>query len=190
MFAADVAMPTPTGIAYGSQKAIDALRGNPANTGAKVEWTPARVAISSDGRHGFTAGFMTMHARRRRGAAREVPDVLGKADGRLARARLQARAGEGAGAGRCRSSYVLPKQITPSKHDAAAIERIARAWPKRSAHFRAMRRRWASARRSRCTAVRMPSTFGGPGQCRRSCSGNQAIGDSVLAAARRRTPAR
>src|SRR5688572_33249511 len=61
MFASDVAMPTPTGVVYGSQKAIDALRANPANTGARVVWTPARVGLSGDGRHGFTAGFMTVH---------------------------------------------------------------------------------------------------------------------------------
>ena len=60
MFAADVAMPTPTGVVYGSQKAIDALSGNPANAGAKVIWTPARVGLSADGRHGYTAGFMTV----------------------------------------------------------------------------------------------------------------------------------
>ena len=60
MFAADVAMPAPGTIAYGSQKAIDALKSNPANTGAKAEWAPARVAISRDGFHGFTAGFMTI----------------------------------------------------------------------------------------------------------------------------------
>src|SRR6185436_16692087 len=60
MFASDVAMPTPTGVVYGSQKAVDALRANPANTGAKAVWTPARVALSTDGTHGFTAGFMTI----------------------------------------------------------------------------------------------------------------------------------
>ncbi len=61
MFAADVAMPAPTGIVYGAQEAIAALRANPANSGARVEWTPARVGLSADGRHGFTAGFMTVH---------------------------------------------------------------------------------------------------------------------------------
>lgn len=61
MFAADVAMPAPGGIAYGSQKAIEALRGNPNNAGARAEWTPARVGVSADGRHGFTAGYMTVH---------------------------------------------------------------------------------------------------------------------------------
>ena len=46
MFATDVAMPAPTGIAYGSQKATEALRSNPANTGARAEWTPVRVALN------------------------------------------------------------------------------------------------------------------------------------------------
>jgi hypothetical protein len=53
-------MPAPGGYAYGSQQAIDALKANPANAGAKVSWSPARVAISRDGFHGFTAGFMTV----------------------------------------------------------------------------------------------------------------------------------
>ncbi|HEX8031936.1 MAG TPA: hypothetical protein VF491_25910, partial [Vicinamibacterales bacterium] len=61
MFADDVAMPSPTGVVYGAQKAAEAIRANPANAGAKVEWTPARVGLSGDGRHGFTAGFMTVH---------------------------------------------------------------------------------------------------------------------------------
>ena len=60
MFMSDVAMPAPGGYAYGSQKAIDALKANPANNGAKVIWSPVRVAISRDGFHGFTAGFMTI----------------------------------------------------------------------------------------------------------------------------------
>jgi ketosteroid isomerase-like protein len=60
MFAADVAMPAPGGYAFGSQKAIDALKANPANGGARATWSPARVAISRDGFHGFTAGFMTI----------------------------------------------------------------------------------------------------------------------------------
>jgi len=60
MFTADVAMPAPGGYAFGLQKAVDALKANPANTGAKATWSPARVGISRDGFHGFTAGFMTI----------------------------------------------------------------------------------------------------------------------------------
>lgn len=60
MFTADVAMPAPGGYAFGSQKAVEALKANPANAGAKAAWSPARVGISRDGFHGFTAGFMTI----------------------------------------------------------------------------------------------------------------------------------
>ena len=60
MFTDDVAMPAPGGIAYGRGKATEALQSNPANKGASAVWTPARVAISQDGFHGFTAGFMTI----------------------------------------------------------------------------------------------------------------------------------
>lgn len=60
MFAPDVAMIAPGTIAYGSQAAVDALKANPANAGAKASWTPARVTISRDGFHGFTAGAMTI----------------------------------------------------------------------------------------------------------------------------------
>ena len=60
MFAPDVTMTAPTGLVEGAQKAIDALKSNPANAGARAEWTPARVGVSSDGTHGFTAGFMTL----------------------------------------------------------------------------------------------------------------------------------
>jgi ketosteroid isomerase-like protein len=60
MFADDVLMPNPAGIAAGKQNAINALRANPANLKARIEWTPLRAALSGDGRHGFTAGFMLM----------------------------------------------------------------------------------------------------------------------------------
>jgi hypothetical protein len=60
IFAADVSMPAPTGIAYGATKAVEALKANPANAGAKAVWTPTRVGVSGDGSHGFTAGVMTM----------------------------------------------------------------------------------------------------------------------------------
>ena len=130
MFADDVAMPTPAGIVYGSQKAIDALRANPANTGAKLEWTPARVGLSGDGRHGYTAGFMTVH----------------RADGSVQSAKYMAywekqasgwrvlaykRAPAQAVAPAIPVGYVLPKQIVASSGDAAAVgiarERLAEA---------------------------------------------------------------
>lgn len=122
MFAADVAMPTPTGIAYGSQKAIDALRGNPANAGAKAQWTPARVALSSDGKHGFTAGFMTItRADGSVNPAKYLTYWEKQSSGwrALAYKRMPAKAPPPAMA----VSYLLPKQIVASKNDAAAIEK-------------------------------------------------------------------
>ena len=122
MFASDVIMPNPAGIAYGSQQAIEALRANPANGGARIEWTPLRAAVSADGRHGFTAGFMSWHQASgvttplkylaywekqqdrwrvlvyKRGAAKTMPPLTPMAN-------------------------VLPKQIVVPSTDAAAIER-------------------------------------------------------------------
>ncbi len=60
MFGDDIVLTHAGGIASGKANAVEALRQNKANTGAKVEWTPLRAAISGDGRHGFTAGFMTL----------------------------------------------------------------------------------------------------------------------------------
>lgn len=67
MFAPDVTLTHAGGIAYGFTKAAEALRSNPANVGARIEWTTLRVGVAGDGRHGFTAGIMTL--RRADGAA-------------------------------------------------------------------------------------------------------------------------
>lgn len=121
MFATDVAMPAPGGIVYGSQKAIDALKSNPANVGAKATWTPARVGLSGDGTHGFTAGFMT----------------ITRADGTVNPAKYLAywekqrggwrvlaykRTPAKAAAPSVTVIYRLPKQLM-AKHDAAASEK-------------------------------------------------------------------
>ena len=55
MFSADVAMMAPE-IAYSAATAAEYLKANPANHGARVAWSPARVGVSADGKHGFTAG--------------------------------------------------------------------------------------------------------------------------------------
>lgn len=122
ILATDVAMPAPTGLIYGSQKAIEALKSNPANTGARVEWTPARVALSADGRHGFTAGFMTVHrADGSASAGKYLAYWEKQADGwkALAYKRSVAKSAPPA----IEVSYLLPKQIVTAKRDAAAIER-------------------------------------------------------------------
>lgn len=60
MFADDVTLLHAGGIASNKASASDALKQNKANTGATIRWTPLRAAISGDGRHGFTAGFMNL----------------------------------------------------------------------------------------------------------------------------------
>ena len=60
-FAEDVVMPVPgKGFAEGRRAAIEALAANADQASARIEWTPARVGISADGRHGFTLGTMRM----------------------------------------------------------------------------------------------------------------------------------
>lgn len=63
MFADDVIMgPNPTNtFARGKAEALEVLRGNPANTGARLEWWPVRGGISADGRHGFTFGYLKVY---------------------------------------------------------------------------------------------------------------------------------
>lgn len=61
MFTADVVMPVPGGgFAAGVAEVADALRQSQDSTGARIEWSPIGGGISSDGRHGFTFGYMTL----------------------------------------------------------------------------------------------------------------------------------
>lgn len=122
MFADDVAMPAPTGVVYGSQKAIEVLRSNPANTGARLEWTPARVGLSGDGRHGFTAGFMTVT--RADGSVQPLKYMsYWEKQTNGWRVVAYKRAPAKAAAPAIPVGYVLPKQVVASMTDAAAIDR-------------------------------------------------------------------
>ncbi len=60
MFGDDIMLMHAGGVASGKAGATEALRQNQANAGASITWTPLRAAISGDGRHGFTAGFMNL----------------------------------------------------------------------------------------------------------------------------------
>jgi hypothetical protein len=60
MFAEDVEMPSPGGFIMGRDSVLKALRSNPVNLTAKFPWTPIRVGVSADGRHGFTFGYGTL----------------------------------------------------------------------------------------------------------------------------------
>ena len=126
MFASDVVMPHPNGIAAGVDKAVDALKANPINAGATIEWTPARVAISGDGRHGFTAGFMKMQ--RADGTSAPLKYLSyweKKPEGWrvLAYKRAQAKDAPPAMA----PSYVLPKQIVEPAKNASMIEQYRKS---------------------------------------------------------------
>ena len=64
MYAEDVTVPVSVpapGFARGKQQAIDALKANPDNAQSRLEWAPIRGGVSSDGEHGFTVGYMTLH---------------------------------------------------------------------------------------------------------------------------------
>jgi ketosteroid isomerase-like protein len=122
MFAPDIALTYAGGIAYGSAKASEALKANPINTGARIEWTPARVSVSGDGRHGFTAGFMTLH--RADGTTTPLKYLAyweKQKDGWrvLAYKRGVAKAAAPA----LPVSFVLPKQTAAAASDAATVER-------------------------------------------------------------------
>jgi len=61
MLSEDAIMPAPPGkFARGRGEAIEALKANAANVGAKAEWAPVRAGVSGDGLHGFTYGYMTV----------------------------------------------------------------------------------------------------------------------------------
>ena len=122
MFATDVALTHAGGIAYGSAKATEALKTNPANAGARIEWTPLRVSVSGDGRHGFTAGIMTLG--RADGAATPLK-YLAYWEKQPAGWRVLAykRGVAKVAAPAMPVSFVLPKQTATPATDAATIER-------------------------------------------------------------------
>lgn len=122
MFGPDVAMMAPSAIAYGSQKAVDALKANPANVGAKVSWTPLRAGISSDGKHGFTAGVMTIT--RTDGTINPAKYLsYWEKQNNGWRVTVYKRAPAQKAWPAAAPTYLLPKQIAPASADAATIER-------------------------------------------------------------------
>jgi ketosteroid isomerase-like protein len=61
-FADDVVVPLPgKDFAKGKDEVIAALNQIPAIDAARIDWSPVRVGISSDGSQGFTFGFMDQH---------------------------------------------------------------------------------------------------------------------------------
>ena len=121
MFAPDVVLTHSGGIAYGSAKSVDALKANPINAG-RIQWTPVRVSVSGDGRHGFTAGVMTLH--RPDGATTPMKYLAywGKQNDGW-RVLAYKRGVSKMPAPATQVSFVLPKQVTTGAIDAATIER-------------------------------------------------------------------
>jgi hypothetical protein len=121
MFAREVAMTHAGGIAYGFDSAVAALKANPINAG-RIEWIPARVGVSGDGQHGFTAGFMTLH--RLDGSTTPMKYLAyweKQRDGWRVLAYKRGVAKQPAPA--MTVSYALPKQVAASTANAATVER-------------------------------------------------------------------
>ncbi len=124
MFADDVSMGMPPGkFSRNKAEAIEGLRANPANGGAKAEWTPIRGGISADGQHGFTAGYMTITADGKPPRhAKYVSYWVKKPEGwRVASYKRGARPDGSAPAKLLPPS--LPPRLVAPKGDAAAIAR-------------------------------------------------------------------
>jgi uncharacterized protein DUF4440 len=121
MFARDVVVTHAGGIAYGFDSAVAALKANPINAG-RIEWIPARVSVSGDGQHGFTAGFMTLN--RLDGSTTPMKYLAyweKQRDGWRVLAYKRGAAKQPAPA--MTVSYVLPKQLTAASANASTIER-------------------------------------------------------------------
>jgi hypothetical protein len=121
MFAREVAMTHSGGIAFGFDSAVAALKANPINAG-RIEWTPARVSVSGDGRHGFTAGVMTLQ--RADGSTTPMKYLAyweKQQEGWRVLAYKRGIAKQPAPP--MPVTYVLPKQIAPASADAPTIER-------------------------------------------------------------------
>ena len=122
MFAPEIVLTHSGGIAYGKDRAIEALKASPINAAGRLEWTPARVSVSGDGRHGFTAGFMTLYGPDNTSTPMKYLGYWEKQnDGWRLLAYKRGIAKTPAPA--MPVGYVLPKEIVAPSADAATIER-------------------------------------------------------------------
>jgi ketosteroid isomerase-like protein len=119
MFAPDVVATIGPNVVSGMANVVETLRANPLNTAGRIEWQPARVSVSGDGLHGFTAGFMTVQ--RPDGSTQPLKYLaywVKQDEGWRVRVYKRSVAKQPAPA--TSVTYVLPKQIVPAS---AAIER-------------------------------------------------------------------
>jgi hypothetical protein len=122
MFSADVVLTHAGGIAVGVAPAIEALTASPINRDGRLEWTPARVGLSGDRRHGFTAGFMTLH--RADGSTTPMKYLAyWEKQPQGWRVRAYKRGVAKTAAPAMPVTYILPLRIVAPVADAAALER-------------------------------------------------------------------
>lgn len=60
MLADDAVMPIAGGFAVGRDSVLAVIRGDTTLAGARLDWTPLRVGVSADGRHGFSLGYTSV----------------------------------------------------------------------------------------------------------------------------------
>ena len=119
MFAPNVVATIGANVVTGSAKVAEVLKTNPLNTTGRIEWVPARVGLSGDGTHGFTAGFMTVH--RADGSTQPLKYLAYWEKQREGwRVRVYKRAISKQPAPAMPVTYVLPKQLAPPS---ATLER-------------------------------------------------------------------
>lgn len=125
MFALDVVIPNPPGqFAESKAAVVAALRANPDNARSQTEWTPVRGGISADGRHGFTAGFMTLN--RPNGSTIPLKYLaywVKQTEGWRVAVYKRVRSGEGSPS-LALMAPALPDRLMPPSTDAAAIARF------------------------------------------------------------------
>jgi hypothetical protein len=126
MFADDVALNAMGAFHFGRDAALTRLRAVPENVTGRLEWAPIRGAISADGQHGFTYGFMTLvRADSTRLPLKYLAYWVKKPDGwKVAVYRRGARA-EGAVSTAMREP-LLPAMIVPVTKDASLVAKYAK----------------------------------------------------------------
>lgn len=121
MFAPDVVMQGPGGMMRGLPAATDALKSNPANATAKLEWAPLRGGISSDGLHGFTYGYMTLTPSTGPAVPLKYLAYWIKRDGKWMVAGYKRRGRPAGDVATTALPPVVPSQLTTPSVDAAAL---------------------------------------------------------------------
>jgi hypothetical protein len=121
MFAPDVIMQGPGGMMRGIAAATEALKTNPANTTAKLEWSPLRGGISGDGLHGFTYGYMTLTPATGAAVPLKYLAYWIKRDGKWLVAGYKRRPRPAGDVATTTIPPAVPEQLTAPNTDAAAV---------------------------------------------------------------------